>query len=145
VREESDRNTVLTERRQWRTAAARVGTRARERRRGLAYKRGGRSVGVAKNVSVPLGRVERPRAWPATCAASAANGTPRAVHRLADQRHLAQPLATDGTHECSPALRSDQRSHRRLGVRPKRVRRVRWWPTWPRTTSRPGRAPAFSV
>jgi hypothetical protein len=117
VREESDWIMVLTERRQWRTTAARVGTRAREGRPGLAYKQAGRSVGVGRNVPVPLARVGRPRAWPATCAAPAANGTPRAVRRPADQRHLAQPLATDGTHECSPVLRSDQRSLRRLGVR----------------------------
>jgi hypothetical protein len=83
---------------------------------GTAHKRAGRSVGLGRNVLVQLGRVERPRAWPATCAAPAANGTPRAVRRPADPRHLAQPLATDGTHGCSPALRSDQRSHRRLGV-----------------------------
>jgi hypothetical protein len=95
VREENDWTTVLTERRQWRTAAARVGTCARERRRGLAYKRAGRSVGVGRNVPVPLGRVGRPRAWPATYAAPVANGTPRAVRRSADPRHLAQPLATD--------------------------------------------------
>jgi hypothetical protein len=107
---------VLTERRQWRTAAARAGTRAREGRRGLAYKRSGRSVGVGRNVPVPLAHVGRPRAWPATCAAPAANGTPRAVRRPADRRHLAQPLAMDGTHECSPALHSDQRSHQHLGV-----------------------------
>jgi hypothetical protein len=117
VRDEIDWNTVLTERRQWRTAAARAGTRAREERRGLAYKRAGRSVGVGRNVLVPLGRLGRSRAWPATCAAPAANGTPRAVRWPADPRYLAQPLATDGTHECSPALRSDQRSHRCLGVR----------------------------
>jgi hypothetical protein len=108
---------VLTERRQWRTAATRVETRACEGRPGLAYKRAGRSVGVGRNVLVPLARVGRPRAWPATCAAPAANGTSRAVRRPADQRHLAQPLATDGRHECSPTLRSDQRSHRCLGVR----------------------------
>jgi hypothetical protein len=65
---------------------------------------------------VPLGRVGRSRAWPATCAALAANGTPRTVRWLADSRHLAPPLATDGTHGCSPALHSDQRSHRCLGV-----------------------------
>jgi hypothetical protein len=94
----------------WKRACARG-------RPGLAYKRAGRSVGVGRDVPVPLARVGRPRAWPATCAAPAANGAPRAVRRPADQRHLAQPLATDGTHECSPALRSDQRSHRRLGVR----------------------------
>jgi hypothetical protein len=39
VREESDQRRVHTERRQWRTAAARVKTRAREGRPGLAYKR----------------------------------------------------------------------------------------------------------
>jgi hypothetical protein len=65
---------------------------------------------------VPLARVGRPRAWPTTCAAQAANGAPRAVRRPTDQRHVAQPLATDDTRECSPALRSDQRSHRRLGM-----------------------------
>jgi hypothetical protein len=107
---------MLTERRQWRTAAARVETRALEGRPGLAYKRSGRSVGVGRNVPVPLACVGRPRAWPVTCAAPAANGTPRAVRRPADQRHLAQPLATDGTHKCSPTLHSDQRLHRRLGV-----------------------------
>jgi hypothetical protein len=117
VREEIDWNTVLTERQQWRTAAARLGTRAREGRQGLVYKRAGRSVGVGGNVPAPLGRVGRSRAWPTTCAAPAANGMPRAVRRPADPRHLAQPLATDGTHGCSPALRSDQRSHRCLGVR----------------------------
>jgi hypothetical protein len=117
VREEIDWNTVLTERRQWRTAAAQAGMRAREGRWGLAYKRAGRSVGVGRNVPVPLGRVGRTRAWLATCAAPTANGTPRAVRRPADPRHLAQPLATDGTHGCLPALRSDQRSHRRVVVR----------------------------
>jgi hypothetical protein len=66
---------------------------------------------------VPLARVERPGAWPATCAALAANGAPRAVRRPVDQRHLARPLSTDGTGEPSPVLRSDQRSLRRLGVR----------------------------
>jgi hypothetical protein len=84
---------------------------------GLAYKRAGMSVGVGRNVQVLLERVGRPRAWPATCAAPTANGTPQEVRRPTDQRHLAQPLATDDTHECSPALRSDQRSLRRLGVR----------------------------
>jgi hypothetical protein len=117
VREESDWKVVPIERRQWRTAAARVETRVREGQPGLAYKRAGRSVGVGRDVSVPLARVGRPRAWPVTCAAPTANGAPQAVRRSVDQRHLAQPLATDGTHECSPALRSDQRSHRRLGVR----------------------------
>jgi hypothetical protein len=107
---------VPTERRQWRTAAARVETRAREGRSGLAYKCAGRSVGVGRDVPVPLARVGRPRAWPVTCAAPAANGAPRAVRRPADQRHLAQPLSTNDTHECLPALRSDQRSHRCLGV-----------------------------
>jgi hypothetical protein len=47
----------------------------------------------------------------------AGNGAPRTVRRPADARHLAQPLATDGTRGWSPALRSDQRSHQRLGVR----------------------------
>jgi hypothetical protein len=61
VREESDWNMVLTERRQWRTAAAPVGTRVREARPELAYKRVGRSVGVGRNVPVPLARVVRPR------------------------------------------------------------------------------------
>jgi hypothetical protein len=117
VREEIDWSTVLTERRQWRTVAARAGTHAREGRRGPAYKRAGRSVGVGRNVLVPLDRVGESRAWPATCAAPAANGTPRTVRRPADSRHLAPPLSTDGTHGCSPVLRSDQRSHRRLGVR----------------------------
>jgi hypothetical protein len=107
---------VLAERRQWRTTAARVETRVREGRPGLAYKRSGRSVGVGRNVQVPLARVGRPRAWPTTCTAPAANGTPRAVRRPADQRHLAQPLATDGMHECLPALCSDQRSHWHLDV-----------------------------
>jgi hypothetical protein len=68
-------------------------------------------------VPVPLGRVGRSRAWPATCAAPAANGTPRTVCRPADPRHLASPLATDSPHGCYPALRSDQQSHRCLGVR----------------------------
>jgi hypothetical protein len=75
---------------------------------------------------VPLARVERPGAWPATCAAPAANGSPRAVRRPVDQRHLARPLPTDGTSERSPALCSDQRSHPCLArAPPKRVRRVR--------------------
>jgi hypothetical protein len=130
VREENDRDTVLTERRQWRTAAARAGTRAHEGRRGLAYKRAGRSVGVGRNVLVPLGGVERPRAWPATCAAPAANGTPWALAhrgRCADCGSAPPGPATcyGRQHGCSPALRSDQRSHRRLGVRAQRVRRVR--------------------
>jgi hypothetical protein len=116
VREEIDWNTVLTERRQWRTTEARAGTRAREGRWGLAYMRAGRSVGVGRNVPVPLGRVGRSRAWPATCAAPAANGTARTMRQPTDPRHLAPPLATDGTHGCSPALRSDQWSHRCLCV-----------------------------
>jgi hypothetical protein len=66
---------------------------------------------------MPLARVERPGAWSATCATPAANGAPRAVCLPVDQRHLARPLATDGTSERSPVLRSDQRSHQRLGVR----------------------------
>jgi hypothetical protein len=45
VCEEIGWSTVLTGRRQWRTAAARVGMRAREGRRALAYKHTGRSVG----------------------------------------------------------------------------------------------------
>jgi hypothetical protein len=94
-----------------------AGMRARERRRGPAYKRTGRSVGVGRIMPVPLGRVRRSRASPVTCAAPAANGTPRAVRRPADSRHLAPPLATDGTHGCSSALCSDQRSNRCLGVR----------------------------
>jgi hypothetical protein len=69
---------------------------------------------------VPLARVERPGAWPATCAAPAANGVPRAVRRPVDQRHLERPLATDDTGEPSPALRSDQRSLWCLGVRTRR-------------------------
>jgi hypothetical protein len=132
VREEGDWKRVPTEQRQWRTAAAQVKTRAREGRPRLAYKRAGRSVGIGRDVSVPLARVGRPRAWPVTCAAPAANGAPWAVRRPADQHHLAQPLSTDGTRECSPALHSGQRSHR-----PKWVRRVRRWSTWPRKTSRP--------
>jgi hypothetical protein len=67
-------------------------------------------------VPVPLGCVGRSKAWPATCAAPAANGTLRTVRRPADSSHLAPPLATNGTHGCSSTLRSDQRSHRRLGV-----------------------------
>jgi hypothetical protein len=113
VCEESDWKRVPTERRQWRTAAARVKTRAREGRPRLANKRAGRSVGVGTDVPVPLACVGRPRAWPR---APAANGAPQAVHRLVDQRHLTRPLATDGTRECSPALRSGQRSHQHLGV-----------------------------
>jgi hypothetical protein len=75
---------------------------------------------------VPLASVRRPGAWPATCAAPAANDAPRTVRRSADQRHLAQPLATDGSSECSRALCSDQLSHQRLGcARTKRVRCVR--------------------
>jgi hypothetical protein len=117
VREESDWSTKLTELRQWWTAAARAGTHAREGWRGPAYKRAGRSVGVGRDVLVPLARLGKPRGWPATCAAPAANGTSWTVRRPADSRHLAPPLATDDTHGCSPALRSDQRSHRCLGVR----------------------------
>jgi hypothetical protein len=50
VREENKRSMMLTEQRQWRTAAARAGTHAREERRGPAYKRAGSSVGVGRNV-----------------------------------------------------------------------------------------------
>jgi hypothetical protein len=117
VSENDDWKGVHTGRHQWRTAVARAGARAREGRPGLAYKRGGGRFGVGGVTPVPLARVGRPGAWSATCAAPAANGVPRAVRRPADQRHLAQPLATDDTSECSPALRSDQRSHRHLGVR----------------------------
>jgi hypothetical protein len=45
VREDGDRTRVHTERRQWRMAAARVETRAREGRPGLAYKRAGGRLG----------------------------------------------------------------------------------------------------
>jgi hypothetical protein len=87
---------------------------------------------------VPLAHVERPGAWPATCAAPAANGAPRAVRQPVDQRHLVRPLTTDGTGEPSPALRSDQRSLRRLGMRARRgYDTYGGWPTWPRTMSRP--------
>jgi hypothetical protein len=75
---------------------------------------------------VPLARVGRPGASPATCAAPAANGAPRAVRRPADERHLAQLLATDGPSECSPAVA--QRPAATPAPRracPKRVRRVR--------------------
>jgi hypothetical protein len=77
-------------------------------------------------------------AWPATCATPAANGVPRAVRRPVDQRHLARPLATDDMGEPSPALRSDKRSLRRLGVLARRgYGMYGGWPMWPRTTSRP--------
>jgi hypothetical protein len=138
VSENDDWKGVHTGRHQWRTAVARAGARAREGRPGLAYKRGGGRFGVGGVTPVPLARVGRPGAWPATCAAPAANGAPQAVRRPADQRHLAQPLATDGTSECSPAQRSDQRSHRRLGVHARSgYSAYGGWPTWPRTTSRP--------
>jgi hypothetical protein len=45
VCEDGDWNGIHTERRQWRTAAARVEARAREGRPGLAYKRGGGRLG----------------------------------------------------------------------------------------------------
>jgi hypothetical protein len=38
------------------------------------------------------------------------------VRRAGGQWHAADG-ATDGTHGCSPMLRTDRRSHRRLGVR----------------------------
>jgi hypothetical protein len=59
--------------------------------RGLAYKRGEGRLGVGGVTPVPLATVERMGAWPATCAAPAANGAPRAVRRPVDQRHLAWP------------------------------------------------------
>jgi hypothetical protein len=77
-------------------------------------------------------------AWPVTCAALAANDAPWAVRRSVDQRHLARPLATNGTGEPLSALRSDQWSLWRLGVRIRRgYGTYSGWPTWPRTTSRP--------
>jgi hypothetical protein len=45
VHEDGDRKRVQTERRQWRTAAARVETRAGEGLPGLAYKRAGGRLG----------------------------------------------------------------------------------------------------
>jgi hypothetical protein len=47
------------------------------------------------------------------------------------------PLATDGMGELPLALRSDQRSLRRLAVHARRgYGAYGGWPTWPRTTSR---------
>jgi hypothetical protein len=69
---------------------------------GLAYMRGGGQLGVGGVTPVPFARVERPGAWPATCAAPAANGAPRAVRWSVDQRHLAQPTC-HGRHGCAPA------------------------------------------
>jgi hypothetical protein len=112
--------------------------------RGLAYKRGGGRLGVGGVTPVPLARVERPGAWPATCAAPAANGAPRAVHRPVDLRHLARPTCHE-RHGCAPtAQRSDQRSLRHLGVRARRgYGAYGEWPTWPRTTSRRSASRAF--
>jgi hypothetical protein len=68
-----------------------VDARAHEERPGLAYKRGGGRLGLGGVTPVPLARVERLGAWPATCAAPAANGAPWAMRRPVDQRHLARP------------------------------------------------------
>jgi hypothetical protein len=73
------------------TAVARADARAREERPGNAYKRARGRLGVGGVTPVPLAHVERPGAWPVTCAAPAANGAPRAVRRPVDQRHLARP------------------------------------------------------
>jgi hypothetical protein len=88
-------------------------------------------------------------AWPATCAAPAANGAPQAVRRPVDQRHLARPTC-HGRHGCAPAsAASDQWSLRSLGVRARHgYGAYDGWPTWPHTTSRRGASrafPAFSI
>jgi hypothetical protein len=70
--------------------------------RGMAYKRAGGRLGVGGVTPAPLARVERPGAWPATCATPAANGAPRVVRRPVDQRHLARPTC-HGRHGLVPA------------------------------------------
>jgi hypothetical protein len=118
VREENDWSTVLTERRQWRTAAARAGTRAREGRRGLAYERMRRSVGVGRNVPAPLGRVgrrghgwrcaplRRPMARRGRCAGRRIRATwschlPRTAHTGA-RRHCAVTSGHKSASACAP-------------------------------------------
>jgi hypothetical protein len=76
---------------QWRAAELSGGARALEAgpRNGL-YTRG-RSVRASGVTPVTHARVERVTAWPAMCAAPAANGVPRAVRRPVDWCHLARP------------------------------------------------------
>jgi hypothetical protein len=73
------------------TAVARGGCACARGTAGAGLLAHGRSVGVGGVMLVPLARVEGPGAWPATCAAPAANGAPRAVRRPVDKRHLAWP------------------------------------------------------
>jgi hypothetical protein len=102
------------------TAVARADARVREERLGLAYKRAGGWLGVGGVTPVPLARVERP-----------GHGRRRAPLRRLMARHgrcagrwisttWRGPLATDGTGESPPALRSDRWSLRCLGVRARR-------------------------
>jgi hypothetical protein len=83
------------------TAVARAHARAREERPGAGLYARGRSVGGRWGHAGAHARVESPGAWPATCAAPAANGAPRAVRRPVDQRHLARPTCHE-RHGCAP-------------------------------------------
>jgi hypothetical protein len=110
--------------------------RAREERPALAYKRAGGRLGVGGVTPTPLVRVER-----------LGHGRRRAPLRRPMARHgrcagrwisatWCGPLATDGTGESPPALRSDRRSLRCLGVRTRRgYGAYSGWPMWPRATS----------
>jgi hypothetical protein len=79
-----------------------AGARAHEEQPGAGFYGHRRSVRVQgghDDDSRTLGEVA---GWPATCAATAANGAPRAVRRLVDLRHLAWPTC-HGRHGCAPS------------------------------------------
>jgi hypothetical protein len=79
-----------------------AGARAREERPGVGFYGRMRSVrgqGGHDDDSRTRGEVA---GWPATCAAPAANGAPRAVRRPVDLRHLARPTCHE-RHWCSLA------------------------------------------
>jgi hypothetical protein len=73
------------------TAGLEAGARAREERSGAGLYARGRSVGGRWGHDGGSRTRGEAGAWPATCAAPAANGVPRAVRRPVDQRHLARP------------------------------------------------------
>jgi hypothetical protein len=126
------------------TAGLEAGARAREAGRGLAYVRAEGRLGVVGVSTVAHARVERSRRG----RRHAPLRRPMACHGRCVYRWISatwhDPLATGSTGESPPALRSDQRSLRCLGVCARRAYGAYGGlPTWPRTTSRRSASWAF--